>query len=115
MGQKEKTLIGNILASMPDNKRLFRINAGMGWAGKILSNKDGRLVLKDARPFHGAPSGWPDLSGWTEIEITPDMVGQKLAVFTGVEIKATGRLSEHQKIFKSVLTQMGGLFEVVRD
>ena len=29
-----------------------------------------------------------DLIGWTEVTITPDMVGQTVAVFTSVEVKA---------------------------
>lgn len=30
----------------------------------------------------------PDLIGYTTIEITPEMVGRKIAVFTGVEVKS---------------------------
>lgn len=32
----------------------------------------------------------PDLIGWTEITITPNMVGKKIAVFTGLEVKHPG-------------------------
>ena len=115
MGVKEKKIIENRLSSMPKNKRLFRINAGMGWAGKLISNSNGRVVLKNARPFHGAPAGWPDLSGWTTIEITQDMVGKTAAIFTGEEIKTTGVQSHEQKIFSSVLVQMGGFYELILD
>jgi len=115
MGYKENDLKNEILSNMPPSQRLFRINSGMGWAGQIISNKNGRVVLKNARPFHGAPEGWPDLSGWSTVEITPDMVGQRLAVFTGLELKATGDQSTGQKIFASILKQMGGIYRVIRN
>jgi len=115
MGQKENSLKNEILANMPSNQRLFRINSGMGWAGQIVSHKNGRIVLKNARPFHGAPDGWPDLSGWTTLEITEDMVGENIAVFTGLELKATGSQSAGQKILATVLNQMGGIYKIIRN
>lgn len=114
MGAKEKQLIGDILARMPDNQRLFRINAGMGWTGKVISHTGSRLVLKDPRAFHGAPAGWPDLAGWTTVKITEDMIGQELAVFTGAEVKATGKQSHNQELFENILKQMGGVYEVIK-
>lgn len=73
------------------------------------------LLLVGPRPFIGAPEGFPDVIGWDTVEITTNMVGQKIAVFVGEEFKATGRLSRVQKIFGALLTRMGGLFRVVRN
>jgi len=112
MGQKENKLKEKILVEMPDDQRLFRINSGMAWAGEIITKTADKIVLKNPRPFHGAPSGWPDLAGWTTKKITQDMVGQEIAVFTGIEIKATGKQSKHQKKFEEVLTDMGGVYDV---
>lgn len=109
---RESGRIRQILASMPPEQRLFRINSGMGWSGKVVRHTKDMLVLKNPRPFHAAPPGWPDICGWTEIEITPEMVGQKIAVFTAVEVKVTGRLSKAQAAFKAVLETMGGIFKV---
>lgn len=114
MGEKEKKVIGQILVDLPDNQRLFRINAGMGWAGEIVSKSNSRITLKNPRPFHGAPNGWPDLAGWTTVTITEDMIGEELAIFTGVEVKATGSQSHNQKLFEAILKQMGGIYKVDR-
>lgn len=113
MGSKEKNLINEYLLELPENMRLFRFNAGMGWAGTPIGSPDHQLILKNPRPFHGAPKGFPDTAGWTTVEITPEMVGQKVAVFTGVEAKATGRLSGDQVRFKSLIESAGGKFIVL--
>lgn len=108
----ERQKINEILRDLPVNKRLFRINAGQGWQGKIVKHTGQILILKDPRPLHAAPTGWPDLCGWETIEITPEMVGQKIAVFVGEEIKITGRLSRAQGAFRDIITRMGGIFRV---
>lgn len=113
MGQKEKKIINERLKNLSDNERLFRINAGMGWVGKIVKKTDSMLLMKNPRPFYGAPDGWLDLSGWTQVEITPDMVGKKVAIFTAEEIKATGKLSDNQEKFKNIIKRMGGIFRVI--
>ena len=109
---KEARAIREILASQPADRRLFRINAGVGWIGRIVHRKSDSLLLANPRALHAAPRGWPDLCGWETIEITPDMVGERLAVFLAVEVKATGKLSRDQEKFRDVLTRMGGRFEV---
>lgn len=116
MGQKERALINDRLSSLADNERLFRINAGMGWSGEVTRVSDDKIVIKNPRPFHGAPEGWPDLAGWTTVTITPDMVGSQLAVFTAIEVKATGRIKPGglQDKFREIITRMGGLFTVLR-
>ena len=60
------------------------------------------------------PDGFPDLVGWTEITVTADMVGSKLAVFTCEEVKATGRLSRMQRRFRDVVMGMGGIWRVIK-
>lgn len=126
MGAPERKLINKTLASLPENKRLFRINAGSGWACSpqdlirvqktmAITVHKGYIVMRKPRIFHGAPDGWPDLAGWETIEITPEMVGQKIAVFVAEEVKATGGLSKIQKMFRDVLVSMGGVFRVVKN
>lgn len=114
MGFKEKNLINEFLSNLPENMRMFRTNSGMGWTGKSVKKGD-ITAIKNARPFHGMPGGWPDLSGWTEIIITPEMVGKKVAVFTAVEVK-TGqlKLSGEQNKFKDLIERMGGIFRELR-
>jgi hypothetical protein len=112
MGKKERDRINERLMSLSENERMFRINAGMGWAGQV--TRKGRFVVIDnPRPFHGAPDGFPDLCGWTTVEITPDMVGRRVAVFTAEEVKATGELSPGQERFRDVIIRMGGIHRVL--
>lgn len=113
MGTAENQIIKRILSEQSEDERLFRINAGMAWVGKTTRRRDGIVTIHNAFPFHGAPVGWPDLAGWKTVTITPDMVGKKIAVFQGKEVKATGKLSREQELFGKVLKGMGGLFEVV--
>ena len=114
MGHKEAEIIKNRLLALADNERLFRINAGMGWVGQIAKQTAGMIILKNPRPLHGAPKGWPDLCGFESIEITPDMVGKKIAVFTGEEIKAgKDRMRTEQEGFRDLIERMGGVYRVI--
>jgi len=112
MGRKERDIINDRLSNLADNERLFRINAGMGWAGRAVRVGD-KVVIKNPYPLHAAPEGWPDLCGWTSVEITPDMVGQKVAVFTGYEVKATGKATPRQSAFGDLVRRMGGIFGII--
>jgi hypothetical protein len=114
MSTKERSKINEILSVLPPNKRLFRINSGTGWAGNFIWRDKRTGVIENPRPLKAAPKGWPDLCGWEEIEITPDMIGQKIAVFVGEEVKVTGRLTREQKLFGELLERMGGIFRVHR-
>lgn len=115
--QKEACRIRDRLAAVnPENERLFRINAGMGWAGNLVRHDKtaGVLTLKNPRPFHAAPENWPDMCGWQTVEITPEMVGQKVAVVKFVEVKVTGGLTPGQAAFRDLVLKMGGIHEVDR-
>ena len=86
----EKSLLNKIQLSLPNFFRLFRNNTGRGWVGKT-NHKNGNVFIENARPLNaGLTKGSSDLIGWTSIEITPDMVGKKVAIFTAIEAK-TGR------------------------
>lgn len=110
----EYNKIREVLKTMPKEQRLFRINSGMGWAGKLIKNSNGMVILQDARPLHAAPKGWYDICGWTETTITSEMVGHTAAIFTGIEIKVTGRLSKEQKGFRDILQRMGGIYRIIQ-
>ena len=71
--------------------RLFRNNVGMAWQGRMLKNNRGTVILENARPLHaGLMKGSADLIGWQSVEITPEMVGKRIAIFTSVEVKGKG-------------------------
>lgn len=91
--------------------KIFRNNVGMGWIGKS-KNVNGHVIIENARPLHaGLCEGSSDLIGWTEVVITPDMVGKKFARFTALEIKATdtSRVTEKQRNFLEVVVRAGGI------
>lgn len=127
MGMKENELIKKHFKRLDEStQRRFRANSGVAWAGKAVRGADifkylsrfgpsKCMLLVNPRPFKGMLDGFPDTFGWDTIEITPDMVGQRVAVFVGDEMKATGRLSPLQKKFGELLVRMGGVFNVIRD
>lgn len=121
MGAPARKIENSILKNLPPNKRLFKINAGMGWVGKtvhatkkmVVTIYPGDKVIRQARPLHAAPEGWADLCGWETIEITADMVGQKIPVFCFEEIKAgKDTLRPAQKRMRDLFERMGGVFRV---
>lgn len=112
---REGEVIRDRLAGLdPDTERLFRINSGVGWVGRVVQRREDLLVLADPRPLRAAPEGWPDMFGWKTIEITPDMVGLRVAVATGEEVKCSGDLRPEQRKFRACLERMGGVYRVLR-
>lgn len=91
------------LACSSGSTRLFRNNTG------TLRDANGRPVQ------FGLAKGSADLIGWTTRTITPDMVGQRLAVFTSIEVKsATGRLRPEQRQWLDAVSAAGGIAGVAR-
>lgn len=96
--------------------RLFRQNVGQGWVGRLIRQQAGTVELAAARPLHaGLCEGSSDLIGWRTVEVTPDMVGQRLAVFTAIEVKTeTGRPTPEQLKFLDAVRNAGGIACVAR-
>ena len=96
--------------------RLFRQNVGQGWVGRLIRQQAGTVELAAARPLHaGLCEGSSDLIGWRTVEVTPDMVGQRLAVFAAIEVKsATGRPTPEQTAFLAAVREAGGVACVAR-
>lgn len=97
--------------------RVFRNTVGEGWTGKQVRTDDRSIVaLRGAsRVTFGLHPGSHDLIGWREVVITPEMVGRRVAVFLGGEVKTeTGRVAEHQAKFGTALEKAGGLSFVWR-
>lgn len=93
------------LGSRPDT-RLFRNQVGVGWVGK-----PDRLT----RVSFGLHPGSSDLIGWRTITITPEMVGKRVAVFLGIEVKTdSGRLRPNQINWDQRLREAGGASVIVR-
>jgi hypothetical protein len=63
----------------------------------------------------GLCKGSADLIGWRTVTITPDMVGQQMAIFASIEVKTpTGKLRPEQKQWLTVVQASGGIAGVAR-
>lgn len=119
---KESNLQSLIRLSIAKLSTMFRINAGMAWTGsscKKQMNKSlpyyGCMIIHNPRPFHGAPTGYSDLSGFTPVVVTQEMVGKTVAVFTAIEVKTpTGRATKKQINFMDHVINNGGKAGVAR-
>lgn len=118
MSKSEKLIQSEIVArlnSRPD-VRVFRNNIGVAFIGDVIAEKNGDVILRNARRVRfGLHEGSGDLIGWKTMEITPDMVGSKIAVFFSAEIKTPqGRIREEQKNWIVQVTKAGGIAKVMR-
>ena len=95
---------------------LFRANVGKVWTGNKVVCCDNMITLSCARPFStGLPIGFPDLFGFRTVEVTPEMVGKRLAVFAFLEVKKPGgRTSRAQEKMLAFLRAAGAVGGVAR-
>lgn len=83
--------------------RLWRNNVG------ALRDERGRLVS------YGLCRGSSDLIGLRQLSITPEHLGQTLAVFCAIEVKTRrGRTTAEQQRFLAVVQELGGFSGVAR-
>lgn len=110
--------------------RLFRNNVGEAWTGehRVLKpipdilRKMFRLALGVTtvliivgyrRIKYGLTVGSSDLIGWKSVTVTPEMVGQKIAVFWAMEEKyGLDRVKPEQANFLNQVHESGGLAEI---
>lgn len=124
MANKEHALQNGIRNALAGRALIFRANVGKAWQSNdvvkvprqmpvVMGPRD--VLLKNARPFEtGLPPGFADLFGLVAVEITPDMVGKNLAVFTALEVKDGARVSPLQRNFINAVNDNGGRAGVVR-
>lgn len=97
---------------------LFRNNTGTGWQGSRVEHlQNGTMLIHNPRPLNaGLCKGSSDLIGFTEVVITADMIGKKVAVFTALEAKLLRRskTSEEQLNFIRVVKEAGGRAGIVQ-
>ena len=84
--------------------RLFRNNTGT-----LPDPRTGRPVQ------FGLARGSADLIGLRTVTITPDMVGQQVAVFTSIEVKTPkGRPTAEQQNWLHMVRRAGGIAGIAR-
>jgi len=129
MSHLETTIVNNILKDIsPFGVRLFKNVRGVFYTIEgVKALIAAAMSLNPARIKQAAQqlrmttagllaSGASDLIGFTPVVITPEMVGQTLAVFTACEIKtADGRVSKEQADFTNFVRQSGGFGGIARN
>lgn len=106
------------MASTPSEHQIqqrIRLACGRG-AVRLWRNNTGALVDQQGRFVRfGLCKGSSDLIGLRSLEVTSEMVGQRVAQFVALEIKtAQGVLSPEQRAFLKLVQQLGGLGAVCR-
>jgi hypothetical protein len=83
---------------------------------RLYRNNTGTLRDQHGRPVSfGLCKGSADLIGWRTVTVTPEMVGQQVAVFTSIEVKAaSGRLRPEQRQWLDAVQAAGGVAGVAR-
>jgi hypothetical protein len=83
---------------------------------RLYRNNTGTLRDQHGRPVSfGLCKGSADLIGWRTVTISPEMVGQQVAVFTSIEVKAaSGRLRPEQRQWLDAVQAAGGIGGVAR-
>ena len=103
------------MASEQSIQQHIRLTCSTG-ATRLFRNNTGTLRDQHGRPVSfGLAKGSADLIGWRTVTITPEMVGQQVAVFTSIEVKTpTGRLRSEQKLWLEKVQASGGIAGVAR-
>ena len=93
----------------------IRLACGRG-AVRLWRNNTGALVDQQGRFVRfGLCKGSSDLIGLRSVVVTPEMVGQRIAQFVALEIKAAhGVVSPEQRAFLQLVQALGGVAAVCR-
>ena len=96
-------------------QQLIRLACGRG-AVRLWRNNTGALLDQQGRLVRfGLCRGSSDLIGLRTIEIAPAMVGQRIAQFVALEVKAPhGVIRPEQKAFLQLVQQCGGVAALCR-
>jgi hypothetical protein len=95
--------------------RVFRQQSGLSWQGTVIERTQQRLILANPRAIRSGVPGMADLGGFTTITVTPDLVGETLAIYLAIEAKAArGRLTDEQADFLKLVLRCGGRAGVAR-
>ena len=100
----------------PETNIMNKIMLAMSKKGYLIwRNQVGLFKTLDGRTVNIGIKGSSDLMAVKPTVITPEMVGQTLAVFVAVEVKtATGRQSEPQKKWQKAVEKLGVKYILAR-
>jgi hypothetical protein len=90
--------------------RLFRNNVGSAWLGKYQVGEFCVHIYKALRIRFGLAPGSSDLIGICSVIVTPDMVGQRVGLFTAIECKSGNNgPTPAQASFIKMVREFGGI------
>ena len=82
---------------------------------RLFRNNTGSAVINGQLVSFGLCKGSADLIGFKTVTITPDMVGQDVAVFVSIEVKTPkGKISESQQAWCDMVASRGGIAGICR-
>lgn len=112
-----------MLALSKAGARVFRNNVAQGVVGQVIWARErqnvtvnrGDAIVRNARVLHaGLAPDSADLIGWVSVEIKPEMVGQKVAVFLSPEVKVIGgKIRPGQVNWRDQVRGAGGIADFV--
>ena len=100
-----------------DLQQRIRLALGTRSDLRLFRNQVGQLPdPRTGRPVQfGLARGSADLIGWRTITVTPEMVGQRIAVFTSVEVKTErGHVRPEQHAWQRTVSAAGGIAGIAR-
>jgi hypothetical protein len=104
------------LAISSEDTRFWNNPVGEAWLGKAVRQPNGSfIILHPKRVVYGLCPGSSDLIGAVSRIVTPNMVGKRIAIFAGVEVKTDdGIVSDKQERFISTIQGLGGIAGIAR-
>lgn len=103
---------------MKESAIQIAVRLALSKAGSVcFRNNVGAYKTPEGRWIHYGVCnpGGSDLIGWTSVEVTPDMIGKRFAVFTAVETKTSrGKATDAQQNFIDQVVKAGGFAGVAR-
>jgi hypothetical protein len=95
--------------------RLFRINCGQSYQGRIVEQTPDRLILSPWYPIKLGATGISDLIGWTTGGGAIGSYACDVAIFTAVEVKGPRTpITPEQLAFIDTVRRAGGRAGVAR-
>lgn len=103
------------IALAKEGCRIWVNDNGLCYQGKVTRMGDGAVIKGCKAIKYGLGTGTSDLIGFTPVEITQEMVGQTLPIFTAIEVKtAKGRASAPQVKFIETISEHKGIAGIAR-
>ena len=103
---------------MRESNILKKIRLALTTLGGVVTfrNNVGTATAPDGSVIRfGLTVGSSDLIGWRVTEITPEMVGSRVAVFTAIEVKTErGKITPAQLQFLTAVEKSGGVAVLAR-